>query len=75
MTVTERERRKDELLQCGVHRAELCVMVANLEYDLANLKDKHGQLKKDNEQLNNKLARLRTVALYAVKELTKEVIG
>lgn len=60
MTVTERERRKDELLQCGVHRAELCVMVANLEYDLAQMTERH--------------ERLRRAVESAVRELTKEVV-
>lgn len=45
MTVTERERRRMELVDGGAHRTELCEQLAMREYELDNLKDENAKLR------------------------------
>ena len=44
MTVTERERRRMELVDGSAHRTELCEQLAMREYELDNLRRKHKRL-------------------------------
>lgn len=61
MTVTERERRRMELVDGSAHRTELCEQLAMREYELDNLRDRYERLKE--------------AASAAVRELTKEAVA
>ena len=45
MTVTERERRRMELVDGGANRTDLCEQLAMREYELDNLKAKNKKLR------------------------------
>ena len=45
MTVTERERRRMELVDGSAHRTELCEQLAMREYELDNLKKENAKLR------------------------------
>ena len=88
MTVTERERRRMELVDGSAHRTELCEQLAMREYELDNLKAKNKKLRDLCEWLLNPY-RLGAVTgegverqwcretydggSYRLRELTKEV--
>ena len=61
MTVTERERRRMELVDGSAHRTELCEQLAMREYELDNLRERYERLKK--------------AVSSAIRELTKEVVA
>ena len=61
MTVTERERRRMELVDGGANRTDLCELLAMREYELDNLRERYERLKK--------------AVSAAVRELTKEVVA
>lgn len=61
MTVTERERRRMELVDGGANRTDLCEQLAMREYELENLRERY--------------ERLHRAVVLAMHELTKEVIG
>ena len=60
MTVTERERRRMELVDGGANRTELCAMLAMREYELDNLRERY--------------ERLHRAVEGAMRELTREVV-
>lgn len=45
MTVTERERRRMELVDGSAHRTELCELLALREFELDNLKKENAKLR------------------------------
>ena len=61
MTVTERERRRMELVDGGANRTDLCEQLAMREYELDDLRERY--------------ERLRRAVESAVRELTKEVVA
>ena len=61
MTVTERERRRMELVDGGANRTDLCELLAMREYELDDLRERY--------------ERLRRAVESAVRELTKEVVA